>query len=130
MAEDWSRAEVKATVASYVRMLKMELSGQSYSKAEHNQALQRLLKNRSRGAIEYKFGNVSTVLKDFRLPYVKGYKPHVNYQALLIDALRIRLGARPALWRLILIALAEAAARRRRSRQRRRRASTRRSRRR
>ena len=37
--EDWSLAEVTATVTDYLAMLTAELAGQRYSKAEHRRAL-------------------------------------------------------------------------------------------
>ena len=52
MTLDWSPEEVAATVAAYLRMLTMELAGQSYNKTEHRRALQVLLTNRSEAAIE------------------------------------------------------------------------------
>jgi hypothetical protein len=36
MPEAWSREEVEAAVGDYLRMLDVELRGESYGKAEHN----------------------------------------------------------------------------------------------
>jgi len=46
--EDWTPIEVEACLASYLRMLTLELNGQRYSKTEHAQVLGR----RSRPSIE------------------------------------------------------------------------------
>ena len=39
MSDDWSHAEVEATVSDYFEMLAMELRGESFNKAEHNRNL-------------------------------------------------------------------------------------------
>ncbi len=80
---DWSREEVEAIVVDYLRMLSLELSGQNYSKAAHRRALQAKLNQRSDGSIEFKHGNVSAVMIECGYPYVRGYLPRANVQALL-----------------------------------------------
>ena len=44
-----------------------------------------LLRDRSEGSIEFKHQNVSAVLIDLGFPPINGYKPRVNYQALLFE---------------------------------------------
>jgi hypothetical protein len=83
MSEPWSRQEVEAAVADYFVMLGKELRGEPYNKAEHNRWLQRLLVDRNRGAIERKHQNISAILIELGYPYIDGYKPLGNYQALL-----------------------------------------------
>lgn len=83
MSEDWSSAEVTATVADYLAMLESELRGERYSKREHNRRLQTVLKSRSAGAIEFKHQNISAVMIELGFPYIDGYKPLANYQELL-----------------------------------------------
>ena len=83
MVESWSLEEVAATVADYFEMLGHELRGESYSKKEHNRLLQRQLRARSAGAIEFKHQNISAVLIELGFPYIDGYKPRGNYQELL-----------------------------------------------
>ncbi len=61
----------------------MELRGEEFNKAERNRRLQQLLPQRSRGSIEWKHQNISAVLVQIGLPYVRGYKPRFNYQDLL-----------------------------------------------
>ena len=82
---DWSREEVEAIVADYLQMLTLELAGQSYGKTEHRKNLQSKLNDRSDGSIEFKHGNISAAMIDLGFPYIRGYKPRVNYQALLVD---------------------------------------------
>ncbi|MES2361431.1 MAG: DUF3883 domain-containing protein [Pseudomonadota bacterium] len=80
---DWSREEVEAIVADYLQMLTLELAGQSYSKTEHRQRLLQKLQGRSEPSIEFKHGNISAAMIDLGFPYIRGYKPRSNYQALL-----------------------------------------------
>lgn len=91
MADHWSREEVEATVSDYFEMLVMELRGQQYNKAEHNRNLRRLLKNRTKAAVELKHQNISAVLIDLGYPYIDGYKPLPNYQRLLYEVTEDRL---------------------------------------
>lgn len=93
MAEriDWSLEEVEACVADYLRMLTLELNGQRYNKTEHANALMKLLSGRNRASIEFKHANISAVMVALGYPYIEGYKPRSNYQALLIDAVEAQL---------------------------------------
>lgn len=86
MAEDWSRAEVEATVAEYFSMLGRELRGAAYNKSEHRRHLSKLLNGRrSDGAIERKHQNISAILLDLGFLWIPGYKPLRNYQQLLLE---------------------------------------------
>ncbi|MGC3874481.1 DUF3883 domain-containing protein [Halomonas sp. GXIMD04776] len=87
----WSTDEIEATVDTYRQMLIAELGNQRYNKAELNRALASRLSKRSRTAIEYKHQNISAVLRDANCPYVAGYKPMGNYQALLATIVERRL---------------------------------------
>jgi hypothetical protein len=91
MPEFWSREEVEAAVGDYFSMLSMELRDQSYNKAEHNRTLQQFLNNRPRGSIERKHQNISAILIEEGYPYIDGYKPLANYQALLRTVVEERL---------------------------------------
>ena len=84
--EDWSREEVEATVGDYFAMLRHELAGLPVNKSAHNERLRQLLRNRSRGSVEFKHANISAVLTLHGYPYVDGYKPRHNFQALLEQA--------------------------------------------
>ncbi len=81
--DDWSRDEVEATVADYFSMLRTELSGLPVVKAQHNERLRQFLRGRSKGAVEFKHANISAVLTLYGYPYIEGYKPRFNFQALL-----------------------------------------------
>ena len=94
MPRDWSRDEVDATVADYFEMLAAELAGAPYSKAEHRRGLQTRLDGRTKGAVEFKHGNISAVLCQMGLPYIIGYKPAPHYQGLLADAVHEVVRAR------------------------------------
>jgi len=84
MAEhDWSREEVEATVGDYFAMLRDELAGLSINKSERNLRLRSLLQDRSKGSVEFKHANISAVLTLHGYPYIDGYKPRFNFQALL-----------------------------------------------
>lgn len=80
---EWSRNEVEAAVADYFEMLRRELSGLSVNKAEGNERLRRILYGRSKGSVEFKHANISAILTLHGYPYVVGYKPRFNFQALL-----------------------------------------------
>jgi hypothetical protein len=81
----WGEEEVGLAVADYKRMLVQELSGQKYSKTHHRRALQASLQGRSGGSIERKHQNISAILRELECPWIVGYKPLGNYQALLVD---------------------------------------------
>ena len=81
----WSDDELDVIVADYFTMLADDLVGRPYSKAEHNRLLQQEI-DRTRGSIEYKHQNISAVLKGLGEVWIDGYKPAVNYQASLEDA--------------------------------------------
>jgi hypothetical protein len=91
MSGSWSREEVEATVADYLHMLTMELTGQQYNKTDHRRKLIRLLSNRSEGAVERKHQNISAILIELGCPYISGYKPLGNYQDLLYKIVADRL---------------------------------------
>ncbi len=82
MAGSWTLDQVEAVVADYFAMLRADLSGEQYSKAQHNRDLQRRV-GRNKGSIEFKHQNISAVLYNFRQPYIPGYLPRQNYQGLL-----------------------------------------------
>lgn len=92
MAEDWSRQEVEAIVSVYFRMLAQELRGETFSKTVARKELEPFLNNRSEGSIGRKHSNISAVLIELGFPYISGYKPLSNYQRLLYEVVRQRLG--------------------------------------
>jgi len=90
--QPWSRREVEVLVSDYVSMLAAELRHEDYSKTAHRRAVAPLLKARTDGSIERKHQNVSAVLIELGFPYISGYKPLSNYQALLFDVVADRVG--------------------------------------
>lgn len=90
----WSWFECEALVADYFQMLTAELIGDSYSKTKYRDALLVLLPDRSKGSVEFKHQNVSAVLVDLGLPYIKGYKPRFNYQDQLVAVVKAHLASR------------------------------------
>lgn len=88
IGEDWSRAEVDATVDSYFRMLSLEARQEPYKKTAFNEELRASLNGRSRASVELKFQNVSAVLHLLGLPFIAGYKPRGNSQLLLRQAVQ------------------------------------------
>ncbi len=83
MAADWSNEEVYYIVNDYFTMLLDELAGMPLNKSVHRRSLKTILNNRSEGSIEFKHQNISAALIKLGLPYIKGYKPMVNYQQIL-----------------------------------------------
>ncbi|OCB02769.1 hypothetical protein BBC27_11495 [Acidithiobacillus ferrivorans] len=74
-------------------MLMLELSGQSYNKSAHRKLLLQRLNGRTGAAVERKHQNISAILIEYGVPYISGYKPLGNYQALLRDVVEERLKA-------------------------------------
>src|SRR6185369_5176511 len=106
---DWTRIEVEAIVADYLQMLALELAGQGFNKAEHRRRLGALLENRSEGSIEFKHCNISAAMIDLGFPYLAGYKPRSNYQALLADVIAAQVKAKPFMDEVALAAVQQPA---------------------
>lgn len=96
----WGWFECELTVQSYLEMLRKELKGERYKKSDHRTALMEKLSEipgseeragRSKGAIEFKYGNISAVMIDLGYPYIAGYKPASNYQGTLKDVVEVHL---------------------------------------
>lgn len=83
---DWTDQENDLIVADYFAMLADDIAGRAYSKAGHRRALLLLLKGRSDGSVEFKYQNVSAVLKGLGEDWIPGYKPAFNFQKSLVDA--------------------------------------------
>lgn len=87
-------------------MLLKELSGQRYNKAERARALIPLLKDRSKGSIEFKRSNISAVLIELGFPSLSGYKPRTNFQREgLVDVVAEQVANTPALDRAAELAV-------------------------
>lgn len=84
----WTEQEVEAAVRDYFDMLNAELKGEAYNKSNHNRILRESLDSRTKGSVERKHQNISAILLEMELPYIDGYKPLGNYQAMLKDTVR------------------------------------------
>lgn len=80
---EWTTAEISAVVSDYLAMFAKEVAGTAYNKREHNRGLQAIT-GRSPGSIEFKHQNISAVLAELGLPWLRGYKPRSNFQDALI----------------------------------------------
>jgi hypothetical protein len=99
-AAPWADTEIQLAVTAYFTMFRAELAGQPYVKADLNRQV-RTATGRSHGAVEYKFANISAVLRDIGLPYVLGYQPRGNYQSALRAEVERLLARDPETQRLI-----------------------------
>lgn len=95
--ENWSRLEVEACVADYLQMLALQLNGQNFNKSERIHSLMQRLDGRSKASVEYKFRNVSAVMRELGWPTVNGYKALQNYQLLLLEVVESQLQTNPPL---------------------------------
>lgn len=102
--EDWTREEVDATVADYMHMLTLELSGQRYNKSEHRRRLIAVLDGRTDRAIDAKHQNISAVLAEMGCNWIAGYKPYSNYQQALAESVLTWIGHHPEFDRVSLAA--------------------------
>src|ERR1700694_5619168 len=82
----WQDDELDAIVADYFAMLALELSGQPYTKFHHSTALMARI-GRSHRSVEFKHQNISAVLDELGMPWIKGYRPKLNYQNAIFDAI-------------------------------------------
>uniref|UniRef100_C5CL21 Uncharacterized protein n=1 Tax=Variovorax paradoxus (strain S110) TaxID=543728 RepID=C5CL21_VARPS len=107
IGEDWTSDEVEATVTSYFEMLRLEAAQQRYTKTEFNAQLRQQLRGRSKGSVELKYQNISAVLRDLELPFVRGYKPRSNAQLLLRQAVQQFVVDQPGLVSQVVDAMEE-----------------------
>jgi hypothetical protein len=108
MADVWTDAEVSATVADYLEMLRDEVASRAYSKAGHRAELRSRLNGRTDASVEFKHQNISAVLDERGLRWIEGYRPLKNYQRSLGAEVDAQLGSDPEL--LAAITPAEQAA--------------------
>jgi hypothetical protein len=94
---DWSDEENDLIVGDYFDMLRMEIAGESFNKAERNRMLQSRLTTRSRGSIEFKHQNISAAMLGLNQHWIEGYKPMSNFQFNLVEAV-VRQLDKPHSW--------------------------------
>ncbi len=93
---DWTEAENRAIVDDYLVMLALECAGRPHSKTEHRNALIAAMGDtRSPGSIERKQQNISAVMLQLGLPYIKGYKPLPSIQQALLTEVKHRVEIDP-----------------------------------
>jgi Domain of unknown function (DUF3883) len=106
---DWTRDEVEAIVADHLKMLSLELAGQSFSKTAHRRALRQKLNGRSDSSIEFKHCNISAVMRDLGFHPIRGYRPRGNYQSLLREVVEAQVTRQTSLDSLALAAVEQPA---------------------
>jgi len=84
--EDWTAQELDLIIVDYFSMLSAEIRRVSYDKTQHRRALMAQI-DRSNGSIEFKHQNISAVLQLLDLPWINGYKPRVNFQNSIVNAI-------------------------------------------
>ncbi|MCU1772060.1 HNH endonuclease signature motif containing protein [Pseudomonas sp. 13B_3.2_Bac1] len=95
---DWSDAEIQAAVDAYLSMLSREQSGQKVNKAHENRVLRKgALAGRTKGSVEFRMQNISTVLIELGRDRIEGYKPAKNVGANVERSIREALNARSTL---------------------------------
>jgi len=80
----WSQDEYMAAIDAYVEMLKLETANIPYKKAEFRKELEAKF-DRSGGAFEYRFQNISGAMQSLGMPIIRGYLPAHNYNNVLED---------------------------------------------
>lgn len=76
---DWNEAELEASVDAYLKMLKWEAEGAKYVKSAINAELRDgPLNARTKGSVEFRMQNISAVMQELGISWIKGYKPAAN----------------------------------------------------
>jgi len=83
---NWQDDELDLIVADYFSMLVNELSGQPYVKSRHSAALMSKI-DRTHRSVEFKHQNISAVLDELGIPWIPGYRPKLNFQNAIFDAI-------------------------------------------
>ncbi|WP_223446654.1 HNH endonuclease [Pseudomonas sp. BF-R-19] len=91
---DWSEVEIQAAVDAYLSMLSREQNGQAINKAHENRVLREgSLAGRTKGSVEFRMQNISTVMVELGRTPIKGYKPAKNVGANVTKSIREALNA-------------------------------------
>lgn len=68
-----------SAVQAYLGMLRLELTGELYNKAEVNRQLRDgPLAGRTKASVEFRMQNISAALYELKMPYIAGYLPARN----------------------------------------------------
>jgi len=76
---NWSEEENEFVVRKYFEMLSLQFSDEDFVKADYWRSVMEST-GRTKGAVEYKFQNISAILDEIGMRWVKGYVPMVAYQ--------------------------------------------------
>lgn len=88
-AADWTDQELEAAIYAYFTMLGKELKGRHFNRAEVIRQLCGFeLINQSRGAVEFRMQNISSVLQDLCHPTIQGYPPRVGFSPEVSERIR------------------------------------------
>ncbi|MFJ5296838.1 HNH endonuclease [Pseudomonas sp. NPDC088368] len=91
---DWSEQEIQAAVDAYLDMLQREKKGLKINKAHENRVLREgPLSGRTKGSVEFRMQNISTVLMELNQERIIGYKPAKNVGANVVRSIREALDA-------------------------------------
>jgi hypothetical protein len=88
----WTEFEIEAAVAAYEDMLRLQIRGAHFTKADVVRRLHEIIPARNGGSIERKFQNISAVLDESGLMWIDGYKPLPHYQYALRRVVLERMG--------------------------------------
>jgi len=78
-SQAWNDAELTSAVQAYLQMLRLELDGEPYSKAEINRQLREgPLMTRTKASVEFRMQNISAALYELKMPWIAGYLPARN----------------------------------------------------
>src|SRR4051812_20869057 len=80
MANEWSDAELRASVTAYNEMMNRQRRGEKYSKMDVYRKLGKQF-NRTPKAFEYRMQNISAVLADMDEEWIEGLVPAKNVGA-------------------------------------------------
>lgn len=93
-SSDWSDLEIQAAVNAYLSMLSREQNGHPVNKAHENRVLRDgALAGRTKGSVEFRMQNISTVLVELGRTRIEGYKPAKNVGANVAKSIREALNA-------------------------------------
>jgi 5-methylcytosine-specific restriction enzyme A len=85
----WSDEELEASVDAYLKMLELELRGQTFRKSVENQLLREgPLSKRSASSVEYRMQNISAVMEELDLPRISGYVSAKNLGSGVISRIK------------------------------------------
>lgn len=92
----WQDDELDMIVSDYFSMLQAELAGKAYVKSRHSSALMAKI-GRTHRSVEFKHQNISAVLDELGMPWIPGYKPKLNFQNAIFDAIDRYLSKHPGI---------------------------------